>query len=161
MKTWIKRTLIGLVGASVLLGGVAAWSHREHGEHGDHRRWQAMSEGETAAFKARVLEKAAGKLDLDAKQKSRLGVLVDRLREQRNALIGSTTDPRAELKALVAGTTFDRARAEALVMTKTEALRGKAPEVIAATADFYDSLRPEQQAQLKGYLDRGRRWGRS
>lgn len=157
MKTWIKRTLIGLVGASVLLGGIAACSHRMHHGHG----WHAMSEADAAGFKARVIEKAGRKLELDNAQKARLGVLVDRLREQRNALVGTTPDPRAEVQALVAGPTFDRARAEALVTAKTAALRSKAPEVIAAAADFYDSLRPEQQAELRGFMDRGRRWGRS
>ncbi len=157
MKIWIKRTLIGLFGGAVLLGGMAACGNRMHHGHG----WQAMSEADSAEFKSRVVEKAGRKLDLDEAQKARLAVLVDRLREQRNALVGSTTDPRAELNALVAGTTFDRARAQALVTTKTDALRSKSPEVIAAAADFFDSLRPEQQAELRELMSRGKRWGRS
>ena len=89
--------------------------------------------------------------------------ILDRLREQRNALVAGSADPRAELKALVAGATFDRARANAPVQSKTDALRGKSPQVIAAAADFYDSLRPEQQTRVRGYLERGRRgwWHRS
>ncbi len=157
MKTWINRTLIGLGAAAVLLGGIAAFADRDHHGH----RWQQMSESDAAEFKARVIEKAARKLELDAAQQSRLGVLVDRLREQRNALVGDTPDPRAALKALVAGSTFDRARAEALVVAKTDALRSKAPEVIAAAADFFDSLRPDQQQELRETMDRLRRWGRS
>ena len=31
MKTWIKRTLIGLFGASIVVGGLAAYGHRHHG----------------------------------------------------------------------------------------------------------------------------------
>ena len=31
MKTWIKRTLYGLFGATLLVGGISACSHRHHG----------------------------------------------------------------------------------------------------------------------------------
>lgn len=151
MKTWIKRTLIGVFGAAVLFGSLAAYSHRD-----DHRRgWQTISEADAAAFKGRMVERAGRYLDLDEAQKARLGVLADRLREQRNALVAGTTDPRAELQALVAGPAFDRARAEALVTAKTDALRAGSPAVIAAAADFYDSLRPEQQAEVRELMARG------
>jgi Spy/CpxP family protein refolding chaperone len=159
MKPWLRRTLIGIFGTSVLFGGIAACSHRGHGAHG----WQATSEEDASRFKARMVERVGSKLDLDAAQKDKLGVLADKLREQRLALVAGTPDPRGELQALVAGTSFDRTRANALVQSKTDALRSKSPEVIAAAADFYDSLRPEQQAKVRGYLSQGRRgwWHRS
>ena len=31
MKTWLKRTLIGVFGASLLFGGLAACAQRHHG----------------------------------------------------------------------------------------------------------------------------------
>jgi len=31
--------------------------------------------------------------------------------------------------------------------------------VVTAMADFYDSLKPEQQQQLREMLAKGRRWG--
>ena len=67
--------------------------------------------------------------------------------------------PRAELQALIAGSSFDRAKAQALVDGKTAAVRDKAPAVVTAMADFYDSLKPEQQQQLREMLAKGRRWG--
>ena len=90
-------------------------------------------------------------------------MLADKLREQRAALVAGTPDPRAELQALVAGASFDRGRAKALVQSKTDALRSKSPEVIAAAADFYDSLKPEQQAKVRDFMSHGRRgwWHRS
>ena len=157
MKPWIKRTLIGLVGATALFGTVAAFSHHHWHGHG----WHAMSEEDAARLKARLVEKAGRKLDLDEAQKARLGVLVDRLREQRLALVGPAPNPRAELQALVGGPTFDRERAARLVQAKTTALQTGSPEVIAALADFYDSLRPEQQAKVREFIERGRRWERS
>jgi Spy/CpxP family protein refolding chaperone len=157
MKTWIKRTLIGVFGASVLIGGMAACSHRGHyGGYG----WGAMTEEDAAKMKARMIEKAGSRLDLDDAQKAKLGVLADKLRAQRNALVGSTTDPRADLQSLVAGATFDRAKARSLIEAKTGAITTQSPEVIAAMADFYDSLRPEQQAKVREFMaSRGRGWG--
>jgi protein CpxP len=149
MKTWIKRTLIGVFGATVLFGGMAACSHRGHyGSYG----WGAMNEEDAAKMKTRMIEKAASRLDLDEAQKTKLGVLADKLRAQRNALVGATTDPRAELQSLVAGPTFDRAKAKSLVDAKTGAITTQSPEVIAAMADFYDSLKPEQQAKVREFM---------
>jgi periplasmic protein CpxP/Spy len=152
MKPWLKRTLIGVFGAPVLFGGLAACSHREH--HGTG--WRAMSEEDAAKFKSKMIDKVGSRLDLDDVQRAKLGVLVDRLREQRNALLGSATDPRAELQALVAGATFDRAKAKTLVDAKTSAISAKSPEVIAAMGDFYDSLKPEQQAKVREFMSKGR-----
>lgn len=153
MKPWLKRTLIGVVGAFTIFGALGACSHHGHQRHG----WSAMSEEDAAKMKARLVERAADKLSLDEAQKAKLGVLADRLREQRNAFVGETKDPRAELGSLIAGTTFDRAKAQTLVQSKTQAVQTKSPEVIAAMADFYDSLKPEQQAKVRDYLQRGRR----
>ena len=154
MKTWIKRTLIAVVGASAIFAGLGAWAHNHYGGHG----WRAMSEQDAAAMKAKVIEKVGSKLELDATQKAKLGVLADKMREQRNALVGNTTDPRAEVQALIAGPAFDRARASALIEAKVGAVNAKSPEVLNAAADFFDSLRPDQQAKVREFLaSRGQR----
>lgn len=152
MKTWIKRSLIGLAATGLLLGGLAACSHRysHHGLHG------SLSESDVVQLRERFIDKAAGKLDLDAAQKASLALLADALQAQRAALIEGGANPRAELQALVAGPRFDRERAQALVEAKTGALRDKAPAVVAAMADFYDGLRPEQQQKLRELMSRSR-----
>jgi Spy/CpxP family protein refolding chaperone len=149
MKTWIKRTLIGLFGAGVLLGGMAACSHRHHGWGGTQ-----LSAEDAAKWRERLLERTGKELQLDDAQKQRLGAVFDRMREQRNALVGTATDPRAEMRALVAGERFDKARAQALVDEKTSALRAGSPQTIDALAEFYDGLRPEQQQKLRELMDR-------
>jgi len=152
MKTWIKRTLIGLAAAGTLFGGLAAWAHNHHG-HG----WRAMSEEDSVQMKTRMVERIGGKLDLDAAQKAKLGVLADTLRTQRNALVGTTSNPRAEMQGLIAGPTFDRAKAKALIDAKVGAVTTQSPAVVAAMADFYDSLKPEQQAKVRDFMaSRGR-----
>lgn len=155
MKPWLKRTFVGVFGASALLGGVAACSNAPHGPGG----WHARSDEDVARFKLRALEKVGDRLALDVSQKAKLAVLVDRLQEQRLALRGAT-DPRADLQSLVKDNTFDRWHAQDLVNAKLQAVRDKSPQVVAAMADFYDSLRPDQQQRVREYLNRGgRRWG--
>jgi periplasmic protein CpxP/Spy len=147
MRSWIKRTFIGLFGATVLLGGLAACSHGRHGMGGS-----AMTEEDATKFRTKMVDRVGKELQLDDAQKQRLTVLADKMREQRNALMGGPNDPRAEVQALVAGPKFDRERAQGLVTAKTDALRGKSPEVIAAAADFYDSLKPEQQLRVREFM---------
>lgn len=154
MKTWIRRTLYGLFGATIALGGLTACGHRHEG-----RGWQ-MSAEEQGRFREKMIDRVSGKLELTAEQRQRLGVLADTLQAQRTALKGSTTDPRAEVRALVAGEKFDRARAQALVTEKTAAIAGKSPEVIGAAADFYDSLTPAQQAKVREFMQRRHGWWR-
>lgn len=151
MRRWIRRTLIGLAGATVLLGGLAACSHHRHG-HG----MAQMSEADITKLRERVIDKASRELALDEAQRTRLGQLADALKAQRSALMAGTAQPRAELQALVAGAQFDRAKAQALVDGKTSALREGAPAVITAFGDFFDSLRPDQQQKLREFMSRGR-----
>ena len=147
MKPWLKKSLLGLFGASVVLGGLSACGHRHH----DGAAWHASAE-DAAKWRERVIERAGKELQLDDAQKQRLGVLFDKLREQRTALVGNTVNPRAELGTLIKGDKFDAARAESLLEEKTGAIRTKSPEVIAALAGFFDALKPEQQQKVRDYL---------
>ena len=151
MRPWIKRTLIGALGASLVLGGLSACGHHRGGP------W-SMSEADSAQMRERMLERVGKELSLDDAQKQRLAVLAAKLKEQRTALVGDTTNPRAEFQALVAGPKFERERAQSLVTAKTDALRSKSPEVIAAAADFFDSLKPEQQQKVREFLNRRHGW---
>jgi protein CpxP len=150
MKTWIKRTLFGLFGASIAVGGLTACGHRHEGSG-----WNASTE-EQGRFRDRMIERVASKLDLNEDQKKRLAIVADKLREQRQALMAQGVDPRAQVQALVAGEKFDRVRAQALVSEKTAAVNSKSPEVIAALGDFYDSLNPAQQAKVREFMQRRR-----
>lgn len=151
-KRNFKRGLLGFLGATVLVGGLAACGHREE-------RWGANVTAEQfAAKRDKVVDRVAGKLDLNEDQKKRLSALGDKLFEQRKALVGQTTDPRAEFKALFASEKFDLARAQALINGKTSVLQSGSPEVLAALAGFYDSLNPAQQQKLRDYMEGRGRW---
>ncbi|HSV46650.1 MAG TPA: Spy/CpxP family protein refolding chaperone [Ramlibacter sp.] len=155
MRSWIKRTLFTLFGASLVVGGLTACGHRY--EH--HGSWQMNTE-EAAKFRGRMVDKVASRLDLNDDQKKKLTVLGEKLHAQRVALAGQGADPRAQVKALVAGDKFDRAKAQALVSEKTAALNAGSPEVIAAAGDFYDSLRPAQQEKVREFMQRRHGWRR-
>ena len=151
MKSWIKKTLFGVFGATVLFGGLSACS--------GHRPGMAMSDADSATRQMKMMDYAGKKLDLNDVQKQKLGVLASKLREQKTALMGTGADPRTQVQSLVAGATLDKAKAQALIEEKTGALRSKSPEVIAAAADFFDNLNPAQQQQVRELMTRGRRWG--
>ena len=146
MKTWIKRSLIGLALTTALVGGLAV-------AHGTHR-WHHFSDADMAQMKVRMVDRIGSKLALDATQKAKLERLADELQAQRQALRAGSGEPRAELQALIAGTTFDRAKASSLLNAKIGAVQAQGPGVISALADFYDSLKPEQQAQVRDFMAR-------
>ena len=152
MKRWIKRSLFGLFGATILIGGLSACGHH-HGHYGAN-----MSAEDQAKFKEKMVDRVGSKLDLNADQKVRLSTLADKLQDQRKALVGQTTNPRAEMQALVAGDKFDRTKAQSLIADKTAAVTTKSPEVIAALADFYDSLNATQQAKVRDYMQGRHGW---
>ena len=157
MRPWIKRTLFGLFGASVALGGLTACGHRYA-----HERFSNATTEEQAEFRKRAVDRVASRLDLDAEQKKRLNALADKLHQQRLALRGAA-DPRAEVRSLVAGEKFDRAKAQAMLGEKMAALNAGSPEVVAAFGEFFDSLSPAQQAKVRDFLQHRRHgwWHRS
>ncbi|MBL0917759.1 MAG: Spy/CpxP family protein refolding chaperone [Hydrogenophaga sp.] len=150
MKPWLKRTFIGLTSITVLAGGLAACGTRDH--HG------SASPEKVAEWRGKAVDRVSRKLDLGTEQRQKLDVLADKLVAQRAAMIGQTGHPREEMRALVGGEKFDRARALHLLDEKTRVLQIATPEVINALADFYDSLNPTQQAEVREFLDKRRGW---
>lgn len=150
MKRIIKRTLLGLFGGALIIGSLGACSHRTG--------WSERG-GSSPEARARMVEKVGSRLELDATQKVRLGVLADSLMAQRTALRGSS-EPRAMLLGLVSGDKLDQGGAKKLIDEKTAAIQSGSPDVIAAAADFFDNLRPDQQQKVREFMERGgRRWG--
>jgi Spy/CpxP family protein refolding chaperone len=156
MTPWIKRSLIALTGITIAVGGLTACGTRGHHEHGP------MSAERMSEMRGKVIERVTKKLDLTTEQQQKLGVLADKMQAQRAAFVGQTTDPRAEVGQLVAGEKFDRARALSLLDEKTRVVQVSGPEVITAMADFYDSLNPTQQTEVREMLQKRKGWfGRS
>lgn len=152
MKSWIKRSLIGLAATTVVLAGLSAC-----GSRGDHAR--GWSDERITEMRGKAIEKISDKLELNTDQTAKLGVLADEMVASRKAFKGNAADPRSDMKALVAGEKFDRAKAQALLDQKTQVVQGNGPKMLSALADFYDSLTPAQQQQVREKMDRrGRSW---
>jgi protein CpxP len=149
MKPWIKRSLMAFTGVAIAVGSLAACGHRERAP---------MSAEKIAEVRGKVVNRITSKLDLNAEQQQKLNVLADKVQAQRTALIGQTTNPRGEMKALIAGEKFDRARALNLLDEKTRVVQVSSPEVINALADFYDSLNPTQQAEVRERMQKRKGW---
>jgi Spy/CpxP family protein refolding chaperone len=110
-------------------------------------------------MRGKVIERISDKLALNDTQKQKLGALADEMIASRKAIKGTSADPRAELKALVSGDKFDRTQAQALLDQKTQVLQANGPKVLTAFSNFYDSLTPEQQKQVRDRMDkRGHGW---
>ena len=149
----IRRIVLGVLGFTLIAGGLSACGH-----HRDHA-WGANVTAEQYAEKRdKMVDRAASKLDLNAEQKKLLAAVGDKMFEQRKAMIGQTTDPRAEIKSLIAGPKLDTAKAQALIMDKTTVLQTKSPETLAALAAFYDSLNPTQQQKVRDLMDGRHGW---
>ena len=122
--------------------------------HGD------MTPEQQAERRDRMVERIANKLLLNAEQKPLAAQLLEQMAAQRRAMVGSTSDPRAEFRSWFAGSRFDAARAQALINEKAGALQGQSPALVAAMAAFFDSLNPAQQQKLRNFMEGPRRWFR-
>jgi protein CpxP len=147
MKLWIKRSLAGLTAVTVIMGGLAAC-----GSHGDHAK--GWSDERITEVRGKAMDKIGSKLELNADQKQKLGVLADEMMASRKAFRGEGADPRADLKVLVAGDKFDRTKAQALMDQKMQVMQGNGPKILKAFGDFYDSLNAVQQKQVRERLEK-------
>ncbi|HEX7637652.1 MAG TPA: Spy/CpxP family protein refolding chaperone [Burkholderiaceae bacterium] len=147
-KLWLKRAVVGVAASVALVGSLAAWSQGS---------FQAgpPTAADMAAHEAHMLEHIGRTLDLDAAQQGKLQALATQLHAQHAAMIAN--DPHQRLQALMAGSTFDRAGAQALVDEKVSQLQANSPALIAAVGDFFDSLNPTQQQQVRDFLARHHR----
>lgn len=151
MKTGTRRILIALTSATLLLGGLTACGTRGPGGWSDAR---------VTEMSGKMVERIGDKLDLNAEQKIKLDAVASEMEAQRKAFRGASANPRDDIKALIAGDRFDRTKAQALLEQKTAAVQQQGPKVLTALADFYDSLTPVQQQQVRERLDKRRGgWG--
>ena len=149
----IRRIVFGVLATTLIVGGLSACGH-----HRDHAWGANVTQEQFAEQRDKMVDRAASKLDLNAEQKKLLSNVGDKFFEQRKAMIGQITDPRAELKALIAGPKFDTAKAQALITDKTTVLQAKSPETLAALAAFYDSLNAAQQQKVRDLTEGHHGW---
>jgi periplasmic protein CpxP/Spy len=146
MKSWIKRITLVSLGTLVAVTGLAACTHR-----GFERAHNGITDTELATYRERVIGRATRKLDLDATQQAKLAILFNALAAQRTAL-NRIANTESSMQSLLVSEKFDRKKAQTLVDDFSGTVNLASPTLINATADFYDSLKPEQQATLRRML---------
>jgi protein CpxP len=144
IKTWLKRTVLGVAVSTALLGSLAAYSAEGGGFHHGPPTPEQMARHETA-----MLSHIGKKLNLDATQAAKLKVVGDLFMAQHTPPAAGAADPHAAAKALIAGNTFDRAGATQLMNQHIAKMQANGPAMINAIGDFYDSLDATQQQQVR------------
>lgn len=130
-------------------GGLMGMTMGHHGSGGDEQARNKHQE--------RMIERVSDALVLDANQKQRLTVLSQKWHAFQEAERASShdKDPRQAMLGLLAGDHLDQKGAQAWVEQRTQTLRSQSPELIKAAADFFDSLRPEQQQKVRKFIAHG------
>jgi len=166
-----SRGLMGVAAVGLSVSALSACGHSGPMPFSSFNTSGApMSEADATQWRERMVERVSSQLKLDAAQKQNLVALAKTLQEQRQQFMGAATTaagasapaagPRAELQALIAGPRFDAQAAQALANRKADAMRTASPKLIAAFGTFYDSLKPEQQQQVRDFMNRphGNHW---
>ncbi|NVK32746.1 MAG: periplasmic heavy metal sensor [Gammaproteobacteria bacterium] len=150
--SWGKRILVASAAVVALGGTVGAvkaysWHSMEKGERVEHMRGKAK-------------ERMTKHLDLTEAQQTEFEQLTQVFATQFQLNTGGMQAWPEQIKSVVGGPTFDRAAANQFLSERLSAIATAQPEIINAAADFYDSLNPEQQAQIRERLEKGMERGR-
>lgn len=119
----------------------------------------ALGSEDASRQREQITARLTRDLSLDTTQQARLSALadaIDRQRQQREASRPAAQATPAAQGPLhwIRGSTFDRAAAQAELDARLAAMKAQEPAVITAAADFYDSLKPAQQEQVRTALNR-------
>jgi Spy/CpxP family protein refolding chaperone len=139
MKRMTKFIVFG-TGAVLLAGSIAACSH--------HRTPEKRAEWMT--------EKVSKELKLDDAQQARLKTLSDEMLSVRKQMRQEFGNDRNEVLSLLDQSKLDQAKLLGMVKEHTRTINEQAPKVVAALGDFYDSLSPEQQAEVRKFIQEHR-----
>ena len=88
-------------------------------------------------------------LELNDEQQKNFEALIKEFRTTRKEMQKNSKQGRDEMLSLLNADKLDQDKAHGLVEGKASAVQNKAPEIIAAIANFTDSLSPEQRQQLR------------
>ena len=131
-----------------LIGGVAAY--------GKHRF------GDPTKMADHMIERVSEELDLSGNQAQLLRDLGEQLLKMKVQVVQDMGVDRQAVRGMIAADRFDQAKALALLNAKATSIQSNAPSVIAALGTFFDSLTPEQKAQITQHMDQhhGRHHGK-
>ena len=139
----IVLIIIALV---ALIGGGLAWAkHRGYCRQGG-MEW--------------IQDRISNRLDLNETQQQKLSALGDTLSGLRKQWVETRKQRQGELIELLDTPSLNRERAVSLLETWHRSWTERSPELVAAFADFSDSLNKEQREQLREFIEKRRGWHR-
>ena len=96
-----------------------------------------------------MVDKVTKKLNLNDAQVVKLKMVKDEFLKARQDMKANRQEMKTSVLEMLEQPKLDQQRVLSLVKEKTRNVNDKAPQVVAALADFYDSLSPEQQQTLR------------
>lgn len=130
-----NKIIIGAFTAIIIAITIAACGiHKKHSDPEKHLSY--------------MVEKITDELILNDAQSMKLDALKNTLLNTYQEAKQSRTSAHQEIETLISQPTLDQTQLLELVTQKTEKINDKAPEVISAIANFYDSLDSQQQATI-------------
>ncbi len=143
----MSKTLIIVlivVALIALAGGGLAWAkHRGYCRNGG-AEW--------------IQNRISSRLELNETQRERLSTLGGTLIGLRDQWLETRSQGQGELLELLETPSLDRERAASLLDTRHRAWQEQSQELVAAFADFSDSLSTEQRERLRGLIEKRRGW---
>jgi Spy/CpxP family protein refolding chaperone len=138
MKPLTKKILFALGGVG-LITSVAAYGHHQCHDPEQRANW--------------MIEKISDELELTEPQVTKLEGVRDQMMQTRQQMHQARSGARADMLQLIEQPRLDREQSLAMINQRLDALRDQAPQLINALGDFYDSLTPEQQQELRERIE--------
>lgn len=135
-----KKIIFSLLGIFTLAGS-AVYAFGGHGHNPEKRA-------------EHIVEKISKKLALNDVQKAKLVEAKEVILAARKDMHSSKNGMHKNLTDVLSGDTLDREKVLSLINAKTNAVESKAPVIINAVANFYDSLDQEQQAKIRNKVEK-------
>lgn len=132
-----KLAIIG-TGTLLVIGSISACSHKYRDP--EHRA-------------QKMVEWVADDLELNEAQKDKLNILSKKMLTSRKQMREQFSSSRDEMKNMLSQPKLDEKKILRMVHKHTQAMNEQAPGIVAAMADFYNTLSPEQRTNLGKKMD--------
>lgn len=133
-----KKMIFALLAVVTLSGSVFAYSKFHY---------------DSDYYADRIVKKISGKLELNDVQQVQLVKLRDTIMQARKEVHKSKAGLQSDIENLISQDTLDRQFVLDRINQRADVMRVKAPDIVNAMGDFYDSLNPEQLQKLRKHIN--------
>ena len=132
-----KRILL-VIGSAAIVTTLVAGGRQFYADHNCRADW--------------MVHKITEELELNEAQQRKLSQVRDVMLDARKHIHDTRKDARESILELLSQPELDRQQVLALINERSEAVRGRAPQVVDAIGDFYDSLDARQRDELREHV---------